>query len=148
MRADLPDHGLLYVKNPKAACSTLLFWLDLLHTGDDTFAPHSVHKEHRLPQVKDVGWDTVARMLAGDAFRFSFVRDPIGRVESAYRDKIMSVQNDRWRILVQETLGMPVDPKRALTFDQFDELAPRIAAVAQAVGRSLPVAADMAAVSA
>ena len=39
------------------------------------------------------------------------------------------------------------DGAQSLTFDQFDELAPRIAAVAHAVGRSLPVA-DMAAVSA
>jgi 3-deoxy-7-phosphoheptulonate synthase len=31
------------------------------------------------------------------------------------------------------------DGAQSLTFDQFDELAPRIAAVAQAVGRSLPV---------
>ena len=39
------------------------------------------------------------------------------------------------------------DGAQSLTFDQFDELTPRIAAVAHAVGRSLPVA-DMAAVSA
>ncbi len=39
------------------------------------------------------------------------------------------------------------DGAQSLTFDQFDELAPRIAAVAQAVGRSLPVAAGMAAVT-
>jgi 3-deoxy-7-phosphoheptulonate synthase len=32
------------------------------------------------------------------------------------------------------------DGAQSLTFDHFDELAPRIAAVAQAVGRSLPVA--------
>jgi 3-deoxy-7-phosphoheptulonate synthase len=40
------------------------------------------------------------------------------------------------------------DGAQSLTFDQFDELAPRIAAVAQAVGRSLPVAAELATVSA
>jgi 3-deoxy-7-phosphoheptulonate synthase len=39
------------------------------------------------------------------------------------------------------------DGAQSLTFDQFDELAPRIAAVAQAVGRSLPVS-QMAAVPA
>ncbi len=116
----LPDQGCIYVRNAKAGCSTVILWLHRVHTGDHDFLPAlNIHKEHRLPQVKDVGWDRVARMLAGDAFRFSFVRDPIGRVESAYRDKILSVQNDRWRILVQETLGMPMDPKRTLTFDQF-----------------------------
>jgi hypothetical protein len=35
-----------------------------------------------------------------------------------------------------------------LTFDQFAELTPRIAAVADAVGRSLPAAADAARVPA
>ena len=39
------------------------------------------------------------------------------------------------------------DGAQSLTFDQFDELTPRIAAVAQAVGRRLPVA-DMVTVSA
>jgi 3-deoxy-7-phosphoheptulonate synthase len=39
------------------------------------------------------------------------------------------------------------DGAQSLTFDQFDELTPRIAAVAQAVGRRLPVA-DLATVSA
>lgn len=116
----LPDEGCIYVKNAKAGCSTVILWLHRVHTGDHEFLPQvNIHKEHRLPQVKHVGWDTVARMLAGDAFRFSFVRDPIGRVESAYRDKILAVKNDRWRVLVQETLGMPVDPNRELTFDQF-----------------------------
>ena len=38
------------------------------------------------------------------------------------------------------------DGAQSLTFDQFDELTPRIAAVAEAVGRSLPVAADLATV--
>jgi 3-deoxy-7-phosphoheptulonate synthase len=40
------------------------------------------------------------------------------------------------------------DGAQSLTFDQFDELTPRIAAVAHAVGRSLPVAVDLAAVPA
>ena len=40
------------------------------------------------------------------------------------------------------------DGAQSLKFDEFDELVPRIAAVAHAVGRSLPVAAEMATVPA
>jgi hypothetical protein len=114
----LPDHGLLYVKNPKAACSTLLFWLDLLHTGDDTFAPHSVHKEHRLPRIRDVGRDRVAEMLGGAAYRFSFVREPRRRLESAYWDKIVA-KAPRWHARVQTALGVPVDLDAEISFEEF-----------------------------
>jgi len=116
----VPEQGCIYVRNAKAGCSTVVLWLHRVHTGDHEFLPErNIHKEHGLPQVKDVGWDEVVKMLSGDAFRFSFVRDPIRRAESAYRDKILAVKNDRWRILVQESLELPVDPERELTFDQF-----------------------------
>jgi hypothetical protein len=114
----LPDHRLLYVKNPKAACSTLLLWLDLLHTGDASFAPTSVHREHRLPRIRDVGRRRVGEMLGGSAYRFSFVRDPRRRLESAYWDKLVA-KAPRWHARVQEALGVPVDLDAEIGFEQF-----------------------------
>jgi Sulfotransferase family len=119
----LPEHGCIYVKNAKAGSSTTLLWLHRIHTGDHAFTPrdNSIHAEHRLPGPQDVGWDVVLRMLGGAAFRFSFVRDPIRRVESAYLDKIKWAPPHRlWRrTQLQQVLGLPEDPDRAPTFEEF-----------------------------
>ena len=72
----LPQHRVVYVKNPKAACSTVLLWLDRVHTGDMSFSPDNVHTENRLPRVADVGRQEVAGLLAGAGFRFTFVQPP------------------------------------------------------------------------
>ena len=115
----LPEHDVIYVKNPKAACSTILVWLDRIHTQDFEHEFTNVHKQHRLPHIRSLGWPTVAGMLAGSAYRFSFVRHPLRRFESAYWDKI--VYSVRWRPEVQRTLGLPEDPESSLTFEQFVE---------------------------
>ncbi|KAA1426298.1 sulfotransferase family protein [Nocardioides antri] len=113
----LPDHGIVYVKNPKAGCSTVLLWLDRLHTGEHDFSPGNVHTDNRLPKVPDVGRRRIARMISGDAYRFSFVRDPLRRFQSAYLDKIVS--SKRWRTQIQTALGQEPDPERAVSLDEF-----------------------------
>src|SRR3954451_11797394 len=85
----VPEHGIIYVKNPKAACSTVLVWLDRLHTGEYDVEFSDVHQQHRLPTVREVGRSAVARMLSGQAYRFSFVRNPLHRFESVYWDKMV-----------------------------------------------------------
>lgn len=117
----LPKYGCIYVKNPKAATSTVMQWLHRAVTGDHEFTPRmNIHAEHGLPRPKDVGWDGLARMLDGAAFRFTFVRDPIRRVESAYRDKIVKRRpRFRYRNDLQAALGMPEDQDRLLTPDEF-----------------------------
>jgi Sulfotransferase family len=113
----LPDHDLVYVKNPKAGCSTILLWLDRMHTGELDHVFTNMHTQHRLPTVADVGRRKVVRMLSGGAYRFSFVRNPLRRFESAYWDKIVFSEN--WRSEVQATLGLPLDRSAGLTFEQF-----------------------------
>lgn len=113
----LPEHGVIYVKNPKAACSTILVWLDRIHTREFDHEFTNVHKPHRLPAVREVGWRRVSRMLSGEAYRFTFVRHPLRRFESAYWDK--NVHSVRWRPEVQRALGLPEDEGSSLTFEQF-----------------------------
>lgn len=113
----LPQHDLIYVKNPKAACSTVLVWLDRLHTGEHDFDPHNVHREHRLPTVRDVGRGRVCRMLSGEAYRFSFVRHPLRRLESVYWDKIVAKRH-HWRPDVFESMGLAQVPGQ-IPFEQF-----------------------------
>lgn len=113
----LPEHDVVYVKNPKAACSTILVWLDRIHTGDFEHEFTNVHTQHRLPHISEVGWQKVSEMLSGSAYRFTFVRHPLRRFESVYWDKI--VHSVKWRPEVQRTLGLPEDQDASLTFEQF-----------------------------
>ena len=116
----LPDFGCIYVRNAKVATNTTLLWLHRVHTGDHDFTPKkNIHEEHELPRVEDVGWENVLRMLSGDAFRFSFVRDPVRRLESAYLSKVVRHRRYPGRAGLQRILGLPEGPDNELTFDQF-----------------------------
>lgn len=113
----LPDLGIVYVKNPKAACSTVLLWLDRMHTGEHDFSPGNVHTDNRLPTVQEVGRRRIARMLSGEGYSFTFVRDPLRRFQSAYLDKL--VNSKRWRTQIQEALGQEPDEERPVSLDDF-----------------------------
>jgi Sulfotransferase family len=117
----LPEYNCIYVRNAKVATSTIVFWLDRIHTGDYGFVPErNIHREHRLPQPgRDVPLQIVARMLSGDAFRFAFVRHPIPRVESAYLDKIADQEKLRFRAEVRAVLGRPSGPDAPMPFEEF-----------------------------
>jgi hypothetical protein len=113
----LPELGLVYVKNPKAASSTVVLWLDRLHTGNHTFTTKKAHRDSHLPTADKVGWRVVSDMLRGSAYRFTFVREPLGRFESAYHNKVARL--GRWRMKVQALLGLPQDWDAEVTFEQF-----------------------------
>lgn len=111
----VPEHGIIYVKNPKAGCSTILVWLDRLYTGEyDSQLPY-IHTQHRLPGVREVGRGVVQEMLSGAAYRFSFVRNPRRRVESVYWDKIVHLRDRRPHFLA----GLGVEAGRLISFEQF-----------------------------
>lgn len=117
----LPEYGCVYVRNAKAATSTILLWLHRIHTGDHGFAPvRNIHREHLLPRSgRDVPLTTVAAMLGGDAFRFAFVRHPVPRLESAYLDKIADPEKPQYRAEVRSVLGRPASPDLPLRFEDF-----------------------------
>jgi hypothetical protein len=113
----LPDYGLVYVKNPKAASSTVMLWLDRLYTGDHSLSTRKTHLNNHLPTSNQVGWKVVSSMLDGAAFRFTFVREPLGRFASTYYSKVARLSH--WHAKVQELLGVPEDPDSPVTFEQF-----------------------------
>jgi hypothetical protein len=113
----LPEHSLIYVKNPKAGSSTLMVWLDRLHTGELATELVHMHNESRLPSVQDVGRGQVIRMLAGEAYRFSFVRNPVRRFESVYWAKM--VRSRKYRLKAAAALGLTADPNVRVSFKQF-----------------------------
>lgn len=112
----VPDWKLFYVKNPKAACSTIVTWLDQLHTGESE-SPARIHQDHRVPTVAELGRDRMLSMLDGSAYRFSFVRHPLRRIESAYWDKV--VYSRVWRQHALDLLEIKDAGDREVTFEEF-----------------------------
>ncbi|MCB0906848.1 MAG: sulfotransferase family 2 domain-containing protein [Nocardioidaceae bacterium] len=112
----LPDHDLVYVKNAKAGCSTILAWLDHLHTGSPP-PPGNIHQQHRLPRLREVGRDRLLEMLGGSAYRFSFVRNPRTRLESTYWNKVVPDHKERPRVL--GLLGILGAEDRTVGFEEF-----------------------------
>ncbi len=113
----LPEHDLIYVKNPKAGSSTLMVWLDRLHTGDLDSELRHMHLESRLPTLGEVGRRRVVLMLSGEAYRFSFVRNPVRRLESVYWAKM--VRSDKYRLKAAADLGLSEDPGTVVSFERF-----------------------------
>ena len=114
----LPKHGLVYIKNPKAGCSTVRL-AEPDPQRSVRLSPTNVHAEHLLPRPADLGWPCIGRMLGGKAYRFTFVRDPLRRLESAYRDKIVRAVSSQWRDKIRGSLGLPLGSEEPLSFEQF-----------------------------
>lgn len=123
----LPRYNCIYVSNAKAGTGTTLLWLHRVYTGDHDFTPvRSIHAEQRLPKPDDVNWDNMIDMLNGNGFRFTFVRDPVRRVESAFKNKVARYVNDgvprraaRRMKALHMALGHGKIPQQGLSFDQF-----------------------------
>ena len=116
----LPEHDVVYVKNPKAACSTLTQWLDRIHTGELDHEFGNIHKEHRVPRIRKRNRRLFLDILSGQhGYRFTFVRHPARRLESAYWNKI--VHTPKWRAKIPAQLGIEVDPDVTLPFEGFLE---------------------------
>ncbi|HEY3529637.1 MAG TPA: sulfotransferase family protein [Nocardioides sp.] len=114
----LPEHNVVFVKNAKAAASTITLWLHRIYTGNYTQKPiRNIHANYAMPHSRELGWGRVARMLDGEAFRFGFVREPMRRLESAYLDKIERTTDERWRDEIRRVLELPPDSPVGL--DQF-----------------------------
>lgn len=117
----MPDYGCIYIKNAKVATSSLLLWLHRIHTGDHEAVVRNIHDNHALPHPRDVGWHRVAKMLSGEAFRFTFVRHPLPRVESAFLDKVVREKRPTWRNMVRKSLGVTDPDDGEVSFEQFVE---------------------------
>lgn len=108
-------HNFIYLNNPKVGCSTVkaAVWKAV---APDTFDPgKGVHDLARSPfenTVPDPHW-------IKDAYIFSFVRNPLSRVVSAYLNKIVGRKDTTWKWFAK-THGLKPDTQ--ISFDQFVEL--------------------------
>lgn len=77
------DGRMLYVKNPKAACSSLTQLVHRLDCGD--FVPlHKLHGASGIRQGVRYAEAHLDSLGDPDCFRFTFVRDPVARTVSAF----------------------------------------------------------------
>jgi sulfotransferase famil protein len=114
----LPEHRCVYVKNAKAGVSTIGLWMARIHRNEPEFVPdQDTNRSRGVPTASQTGWPRTLRMLEGEGFRFSFVRHPLRRFESAYRDKIAGVADDQWRSEIANTLGLRAD--QPVTLEHF-----------------------------
>ncbi|MEL6957337.1 MAG: sulfotransferase family protein [Pseudomonadota bacterium] len=112
-------YGVLYVNNPKVACSTIKLSLQRAERGDPSFTPKpSVHSHSASPLLTFADFDppdqALSTALAKTPFVFSFVRNPFSRLISAYLNKIVTGQKQgRFR----EEAGF--DARTCPTLDDF-----------------------------
>ncbi|MBX3496154.1 MAG: sulfotransferase family protein [Parvibaculum sp.] len=121
----------IYVSNPKCACSTIKLILHRAQINDPHYLPQDIHARpgNPVPQPSQVAPHRLEALLAGEAFRFTFVRSPYARIVSAYRDKFeykIFGRLDAGRLLGKQMIRMMADfglvtPEdvRAFTFADF-----------------------------
>lgn len=103
---------------PKVACTTLKSALYGVDNGTSP-EPGTVHWQgHRL---WDYTTEEIAEVLMSpEWFRFSFVRNPYGRLLSAYKSKVVSPQDRRYRWLAREAAQyIGKDTGSVVTFKDF-----------------------------
>ena len=86
------QQGAVYANNPKSACTTV----KTLFLAEQDLSPHmDVHQWAVRNLSLGLVDEQQARQIIGDSVLFTFVRHPLDRVLSAYRDK---VKHFHWRM--------------------------------------------------
>ncbi len=131
---------LVFAYVPKAACTSIKQWLvthggfapEIAAAGDDFNVHAYLDRHYRLRRGE------ARRVLADPAyFKFTFVRNPLPRLVSAYIDKVVKVKHSARRVIRNFQLrrgllgwnaiehwlraGALLDPARKLTFREFVE---------------------------
>ncbi len=85
--------GVVYVNNPKVACSTIKLTLQRAELQDPAFVPRtSVHDRSASPLLTGNRIRGRERDHLDGKFVFSFVRNPFDRLKSVYLNKIVTPQ--------------------------------------------------------
>ncbi|HVZ91621.1 MAG TPA: sulfotransferase family protein [Rhizomicrobium sp.] len=113
-------HRYIYVETPKVACSSIKLTLQRIELNDRAYAPDDIHKRADSPLLAARARPRrFLRALRSSAyFRFCFVRNPYGRILSAYLDKLVRSERERPQSLA--SLGLA--PEARPSFLDFLEL--------------------------
>ncbi len=115
-----------YFETPKVACTTIKKFMQDSYLGRvrKLSRPGEVHDRARSPlkRLSDLDDAEVRRVLFGDYFRFSFVRNPFTRCLSAFLDKLVGNPAEASRH--RPELGLP--PERDPSFHDYLDALGRI----------------------
>lgn len=115
-------HRIVYVTNPKAACTTMIAALCRTEANDPSIPASTIHRDKYLylPRITELGVSqTLEQMANGAMYVFSLTRHPLTRIASAYSDKIVNHNFKDRRQAIQRLLGKPEDPDEIIGFDAF-----------------------------
>jgi hypothetical protein len=110
------DHGVIYLQNLKAGCTMVKAGLWYGVRGK---APPLGSRALHLTEDSPLSCNLTDRAAARQAFVFSFVRNPLMRLVSAYLDKLVARRDGIWD---QCAPRYGVDPALPLSFDAFVEV--------------------------
>lgn len=117
----------IYMETPKNACSTtkMILW-QLAGLPMDGLVPSKVHPRERYdgrPSVFDFDYASACQILySGEFFRFCFLRDPLERLVSGYKNKIsdtMQPYHKEMRSVLRDRYNLAND--KDISFDMFVE---------------------------
>lgn len=87
------DKRLLFLRNQKCACTQTTQFLYAYGNGGQTYAGN-VHRANRGLYPARYHWETIKPVLEShSAFLFTFVRDPVARAVSAFRNFFLDQDN-------------------------------------------------------
>ena len=110
-----PQHGFIYLNNPKVGCSTIKSSLWLAMTGQNPAdLKRPVHVVEGSPFVSRLTDPAAVR----EAFIFTFVRNPFQRIVSAYLNKVQTRTDKVWTGFATRR-GW--NPEEEMSFDGFVE---------------------------
>lgn len=109
----------LYVKNPKCGSSTVSHMVYQWQHGRRYSG--NIHLCPDLVRGKNCSFDVLNGLLNDDAFKFSFVRDPVKRVESAFKNFFLDFNNTEHRSHLRylKNFGFSPDLSNEAKFDTF-----------------------------
>ncbi|PQO21818.1 hypothetical protein C2I36_16335 [Rhodobacteraceae bacterium WD3A24] len=105
------EHGVVYLNNPKAGCSTVKASLWQVFGQLPEGNVHPLEGSPFSNEITDAEW-------MADAFIFTFVRNPFVRIVSCYIEKILGRKDNVWKFL-ERRHGLNMDDP--LSFDSFVE---------------------------
>ena len=109
--------GFVYCRIPKAANSTVMATLYNASHGKAEFTREEMNhlKFHTYLKPSDLSDKDVSAIQ--DCFSFTICREPVSRLLSAYKDKVMDRSNHEHRCEVARFLGRAIDAE--IGFDEF-----------------------------
>lgn len=126
-----PERGYMYYEVPKAGCTSIKTLIHRLEDLPDiTFAPPEARRDmfvhnrdqFKMPSLLDLTDAEQEHMLTSDTvFRFTAVRNPYTRIESAWRDKVRQCAPgfESFYQAIRGTVPAPFTPESLIEFREF-----------------------------